>query len=88
MGEELGWSKARKAVEWTNAVHYLGSMGLPKGKLELSRADVEAGRVGKYTDEEYGLYARHDKPDEMLASDSKFVSGHNPTVGKDSAANK
>ena len=59
MGEELGWSKARKAVEWTNAVHFLGSMGLPKGKLELSRADVEAGRVGKYTDEEFGLYARH-----------------------------
>ena len=59
MGEELGWSKARKAIEWTNAVHFLGSMGLPKGKLELSRADVEAGRVGKYTDEEFGLYARH-----------------------------
>jgi glycerol-3-phosphate dehydrogenase len=63
MGEELGWSKARKAVEWTNAVHFLGSMGLPKGKLELSRADVEAGRVGKYTDEEFGLYARHGKSD-------------------------
>jgi glycerol-3-phosphate dehydrogenase len=63
MGEELGWSKARKAAEWTNAVHFLGSMGLPKGKLELSRADVEAGRVGKYTDEEFGLYARHGKSD-------------------------
>ena len=29
-----------------------------------------------------------DKPDETLASDSKFISGHNPTVGKESAANK
>ena len=39
----------------------------------------------------YELVADHegaDKPDEMLASDSKVVSGHNPTVGKDSAANK
>jgi glycerol-3-phosphate dehydrogenase len=63
MSEELGWSKARKATEWTNAVHFLGSMGLPKGKWELSRADVEAGRVGKYTDEEFGLYARHGKSD-------------------------
>jgi len=25
----------------------------------LSRADVEAGKVGKYVDEEYGMYARH-----------------------------
>ena len=62
MGEELKWSKTRKAQEWTDAVHFLGSMGLPKGKLNLSRADVEAGRVGKYTDEEFGLYARHGKP--------------------------
>ena len=59
MGEELHWSKARKAQEWTDTVKFLGSMGLPKGKLDLSREDVEAGRVGKYTDEEYGLYARH-----------------------------
>jgi hypothetical protein len=29
-----------------------------------------------------------DKPDEMLESDAKFISGHNPTVEKDSAANK
>ena len=61
MGEELKWSKARKAQEWTDAVQFLGSMGLPRGKLVLSRADVEAGRVGKYTDEEYGMYARHGK---------------------------
>ncbi len=59
MGEELNWSKSRKALEWKNSVHFLGSMGLPKGKLELTREDVEKGRVGKYTDEEYGYYARH-----------------------------
>ncbi|KAK3714195.1 mitochondrial glycerol-3-phosphate dehydrogenase [Vermiconidia calcicola] len=87
MGEELNWSTARKAQEWKDSVQFLGSMGLPKGKLELSREDVEAGRVGQYTDEEYGLYARHDKPGETLESDSKFISGHNPTVGRDSPAN-
>ncbi len=59
MAEELNWSKSRKAIEWTNGVQFLGSMGLPKGKLDLTREDVEAGRVGKYADEEYGYYARH-----------------------------
>jgi len=59
MGEELAWSKVRKAREWQDAVSFLGSMGLPKGKLGLTREDVESGRVGKYEDEEYGLYARH-----------------------------
>jgi len=59
MGEELRWSKKRKAQEWKDAVSFLGSMGLPKGKLALTREDVEAGRVGKYEDEEYELYARH-----------------------------
>lgn len=59
MGEELKWSKTRKAQEWKDGVQFLESMGLPKSKLGLSREDVEAGRVGKYTDEEYGLYARH-----------------------------
>ena len=28
-----------------------------------------------------------DKPDEMLASDAKFISGHNPTITRDSPAN-
>ncbi|KAK5127335.1 hypothetical protein LTR85_006674 [Meristemomyces frigidus] len=88
MGEELKWSKARKAQEWKDGLNFLGSMGLPKGKLSLSREDVESGHVGKYEDEEYGLYARHDKPDETLESDSKFSPGHNPVVGKDSPVNK
>ena len=29
-----------------------------------------------------------DKPDETLASDAKFISGHNPMMGGDSGANK
>jgi glycerol-3-phosphate dehydrogenase len=81
-------------------------MGLPKNKLTLTRKDVESGKVGKYSDEEYHLYARHgklrscetrvrvlannspDKPDELLESDSKYPSGHNPVIGEESKANK
>lgn len=88
MAGELKWSKKRQQQEWTDAVQFLGSMGLPKGKLSITRADVEAGKVGTYGDEEYHLYARHDKPQETLETDSKFASAHNPQVGVDSAANK
>ncbi|GAB7348086.1 hypothetical protein MBLNU459_g6112t3 [Dothideomycetes sp. NU459] len=88
MSEELKWDKKRQEREWKDAVTFLGSMGLPKGKLSLTRKEVEAGRVGKYEDEEYHLYARHDKPQETLESDSKIPPGHNPAMGKDSAANK
>jgi len=59
MTQELKWSKKRQDEEWRTAVQYLGSMGLPKGKLELTRQDVENGKVGVYEDEEYHLYARH-----------------------------
>ncbi|KAK0335777.1 mitochondrial glycerol-3-phosphate dehydrogenase [Friedmanniomyces endolithicus] len=87
MSEELKWNQGRREKEWRDALRFLGSMGLPKGKLELSRADVEAGKVGKYVDEEYGMYARHDKPDETLESDSKFAPGRNPVMDPDSPAN-
>ncbi|KAK5729497.1 mitochondrial glycerol-3-phosphate dehydrogenase [Elasticomyces elasticus] len=87
MAEELKWNKGRREKEWKDAVTFLGSMGLPKGKLELTRADVEAGKVGKYVDEEYGMYARHDKPEETLESDSKFSAGHNPVMNPESPAN-
>jgi len=59
MTEELGWDKARQEREWKDTVTYLGSMGLPKGKLSLTRKEVESGNVGKFADEEYGLYSRH-----------------------------
>ncbi|KAF2809579.1 DAO-domain-containing protein [Mytilinidion resinicola] len=86
MAAELHWDKARKEREWKETVTFLGSMGLPKGKLTLSRKDVESGRVGKYEDEEYQLYARHDKPDETLESDAKYQG--NPVMGTESGANK
>ncbi|PSN63863.1 glycerol-3-phosphate dehydrogenase mitochondrial precursor [Corynespora cassiicola Philippines] len=88
MAEELKWDSKRKETEWKNTVTYLGSMGLPKSKLSLSRKEVESGRVGKYLDEEYSLYARHDKPDELLSTDSKHLAGHNPVIGEESKANK
>jgi hypothetical protein len=31
---------------------------------------------------------RIDKPDELLESDSKYPSGHNPVIGNESGANK
>ncbi|KAF2771282.1 DAO-domain-containing protein [Teratosphaeria nubilosa] len=83
MGEELRWSKQRKDTEWKDSISFLGSMGLPKGNLSLTREQVENGQVGKYEDEEFGYYARHDKPDETLSSDSKISASHNPVLGKD-----
>lgn len=61
MSEELHWDSKRKDREWKEAVAYLGSMGLPRKKLTLTRKDVENGKVGTYQDEEYDLYARHGK---------------------------
>ena len=48
MTEELKWDKRRQNKEWKSAVEYLGSMGLPKAKMSLTRKDVESGKVGKY----------------------------------------
>ena len=59
MSQELGWDGKRQEREWRETLSFLGSMGLPKGKLGLSRKEVEQGGVGKYMDEEWSLYARH-----------------------------
>jgi glycerol-3-phosphate dehydrogenase len=92
MAEELRWSGARREREWADAVGFLRSMGLPEGKVGLTRRDVERGMVGRYpgefvaarngpaptawdgrltggADEEYKLYARHDKPAGVLETD-------------------
>lgn len=61
MGEELNWSKHRKEVEWTESVKFLASMGLPKSKLEVTRKDVESGKVGFASEYERKLYSRHGK---------------------------
>ncbi|KAM0715525.1 hypothetical protein Q7P37_009023 [Cladosporium fusiforme] len=100
MAEELSWSEKRKALEWSETVEFLGTMGLQQNKLKITRNDVEHGRVGQYADEVDGLYARHDRPNETLESDARMISGrnppiekgamtpHNPQVGKESPANK
>lgn len=88
MSEELKWDNKRKETEWKNGITFLGSMGLPKSKLSLTRKEVESGHVGKFADEEHHLYARHDKPNEPLQSDSKFKSGQNPVVEREAEANK
>lgn len=62
MSKELNWDSKRQEKEWSNSLDYLKSMGLPKNKLNLTRKEVEAGKVGSYVDEEYQLYARHGKP--------------------------
>lgn len=41
MAEELNWSEPRKEREWSDTVIFLGSMGLPKSKLGVSRADMK-----------------------------------------------
>ncbi|KAJ9642360.1 mitochondrial glycerol-3-phosphate dehydrogenase [Coniosporium tulheliwenetii] len=82
MAAELGWDAKRKEREWKE------SHGVAEGKLGLSRKDVEAGKVGLYPDEEYHLYARHDKPGETLESDSKLPPGKNPVQAADSPSNK
>ncbi|KAI9801272.1 MAG: mitochondrial glycerol-3-phosphate dehydrogenase [Piccolia ochrophora] len=87
MGEELGWDARRREHEWKGAVAFLESMGLPKGKLGLSRRDVERGRMGEWADEEYKLYSRHDGPADELESDAKEET-RNPVIGEDSPANK
>jgi len=88
MTEELDWSAKRQDREWKDALQYLASMGLPKAKQSLTRKEVEKGKVGEFPDEEYHLYSRHDRPADVLKSDSKLKPGQNPMLGKESPANK
>jgi len=82
MGEELRWSRQRKEVEWKESVHFLASMGLPKSKLNVTRKDVESGKVGFASEYERKLYSRHDGPADTLESDSKLSQGENPVLSK------
>lgn len=88
MGEELRWDNKRKDVEWKDSVAYLASMGLPKSKLTITRKEVESGKVGVFNDDERKLYSRHDRPAELLESDSKIEPGHNPVISEGAKAEK
>ncbi|KAL8892379.1 MAG: hypothetical protein Q9215_000653 [Flavoplaca cf. flavocitrina] len=88
MTEELGWSKKRQEKEWHDTVQFLASMGLAKSKLNVTRKDVENGKAGEYDEHERKLYSRHDRPADMMESDSKFASGEKPVISRDSPVNK
>ncbi|KAL8733318.1 MAG: hypothetical protein Q9166_002142 [cf. Caloplaca sp. 2 TL-2023] len=87
MSEELGWSKKRQEKEWKDTVQFLASMGLAKSKLSVTRKDVETGKAGEYDEHERKLYSRHDRPADMMESDSKFASGEKPVISADSPVN-
>jgi glycerol-3-phosphate dehydrogenase len=58
MAEELKWDNKRKDLEWTQGVQYLSSMGLPKSRLNMTRADVESGRAAVFDEEERQMFSR------------------------------
>lgn len=86
MADELKWSANRKEVEFTNAVDFLGSMGLPKTMMSVTRAEVEKGQGRFASEDERRRYSRFDGPSEVLDSDSHFNG--NPMIGRESPANK
>ncbi|KAL2837403.1 FAD dependent oxidoreductase-domain-containing protein [Aspergillus pseudoustus] len=61
MGEELNWDKNRKEVEWKDSVQYLASMGLAPGLLNVTRDEVEGGKVTELLASERGAFTRAGK---------------------------
>ncbi|KAL8933369.1 MAG: hypothetical protein Q9211_005819 [Gyalolechia sp. 1 TL-2023] len=88
MSEELNWDRKRQEKEWRDTVQFLASMGLAKSKLGVTRRDVESGKAGEYDEHEQKLYSRHDRPADMMESDSKFSSGQNPIMATNSPVNR
>ncbi|KAL4946187.1 hypothetical protein BDV06DRAFT_182918 [Aspergillus oleicola] len=80
MGEELNWDSGRKEVEWKDSVQYLASMGLAPDLLNVSRDQVEGGKVKKLLASERGAFTRAEPPADVL--------GHNPIIGSEAGANK
>ncbi|KAE8147089.1 FAD dependent oxidoreductase-domain-containing protein [Aspergillus avenaceus] len=93
MGEELQWNNQRKDLEWSESVHFLSSMGLPRSFLGLSRAEVEAGRVKQVDSAEHQVSSRIDPPADVLNSDiraelSMASDASNRLISSKSPANK
>ncbi|KAL3459968.1 FAD dependent oxidoreductase-domain-containing protein [Aspergillus heterothallicus] len=82
MGEELNWDKSRKEVEWKDSVKYLASMGLAPGLLNVTRDEVEGGKVTELLASERGAFTRAEPPADVIAE------GHNPVMGSEAPANK
>lgn len=87
MGDELQWDHNRKAVEWKDSVQFLSSMGLPKNLLQLSRAEVEAGRVRDVDIAEHKTSPRTSPPADVLDGDIR-PEAPNKLISTDSLANK
>lgn len=62
MAAELGWDRRRQDSEWTDAVAFLKSMGLPQPMLSATRKQVEQGKLDFASSLEWNMYSRHDKP--------------------------
>ncbi|KAL3420545.1 glycerol-3-phosphate mitochondrial [Phlyctema vagabunda] len=87
MATELKWDNKRKAVEWTDSVAFLESMGLPKSRLTATRKEVESGKLSFKDSIEYKMYSRHDQPADYIESDA-VKGAADPGMNKESAANK
>jgi glycerol-3-phosphate dehydrogenase len=61
MGDELNWDKNRKEVEWKDSVKYLASMGLAPSLLNVTRDEVEGGKVTELLASERGAFTRAGK---------------------------
>jgi glycerol-3-phosphate dehydrogenase len=57
MAEELKWDQRRKDLEWTQALQYLATMGLPKSRQNMTRADVEGGKAVAFGEEERQMFS-------------------------------
>jgi glycerol-3-phosphate dehydrogenase len=82
MGDELNWDKNRKEVEWKDSVKYLASMGLAPGLLNVTRDEVEGGKVTELLASERGAFTRAEPPADVIAET------HNPVMGSEAPANK
>ncbi|KAL2803328.1 FAD dependent oxidoreductase-domain-containing protein [Aspergillus granulosus] len=82
MGEELNWDKNRKEVEWKDSVKYLASMGLAPSLLNVTRDEVEGGRVTELLASERGAFTRAEPPADVIAETN------NPIMGSEAPANK
>ncbi|KAL4877237.1 FAD dependent oxidoreductase-domain-containing protein [Aspergillus karnatakaensis] len=80
MGEELNWDKGRKDVEWCESVQYLSSMGLAPSLLNVTRDEVEGGKIKELLGGQRGAFTRTEP-----AAD---VSTQNPVMASEAGANK
>lgn len=100
MGEELHWDKNRKEVEWKDSVQFLASMGLAPDLLNVTRDQVENGKVQQLLASERGAFTRTGEyPLNFFWQVSILISfaeppadvlaeTHNPVMGSEAGANK